>query len=223
MHDNRAGEHAALDVAALADQVLGRVAMADPLDVLLDDRPLVEVGGDIMRGGADHLHAARMRLVIGLGALEAGQEAVVDVDAAARQEARQIVGQDLHVAREHDESAPVSVDQRLDLRFLLAAWCRADRQVVERDVAEIDVLVKRLARMVGDDADDVHAQFADAASGRADRQAMVEFETSSSTLRRAPGADLTSPCQTVRRSARSRRDRRIADASLVHEGRRRRA
>ena len=35
-----------------------------------------------MRGGADQLDAARVRLMIGLGALEAGQERVVDVDAA---------------------------------------------------------------------------------------------------------------------------------------------
>jgi hypothetical protein len=55
------------------------------LDVLFDDRALVQVGGDVVRGGADQLDAARMRLEVGLGALEAGQEAVVDVDGAAGQ------------------------------------------------------------------------------------------------------------------------------------------
>ena len=39
-----ARQHPPLDVAALADEVVGRVAMADALDVLLDDRPFVEVG-----------------------------------------------------------------------------------------------------------------------------------------------------------------------------------
>ena len=77
-----AGEHAPLDVAALADQVVGRVAMGDRLHVLRDDRPFVEVGGHVMGGRPDQLHAALVRLVIGLGALEAGQERVVDVDAA---------------------------------------------------------------------------------------------------------------------------------------------
>jgi hypothetical protein len=71
----------------LRTNVLGRVRMGDRFDVLMDDRAFVEVGGDIVRGRADHLHAARVRLVIGLGALEAGQEAVVDVDAAPGQEA----------------------------------------------------------------------------------------------------------------------------------------
>src|SRR5689334_8476068 len=70
----RARQHAPLDVAALADQIGRRIAMADPLNVLLDDRPLVEVTGHIMRGGADHLDTALVRLVIGPRALEARQE-----------------------------------------------------------------------------------------------------------------------------------------------------
>ena len=81
---HRPRQHAAFDIAALADQVVGRVAVADALDVLLDDRPFVEVGGDIMRGGADQLDAALMGLVVRLRALEARQKRVMDVDAAAR-------------------------------------------------------------------------------------------------------------------------------------------
>ena len=53
-----AGEHAALDVAPLAHQIVGRVAMADALDVLLDDRALVEVGSHEMRRRPDQLDAA---------------------------------------------------------------------------------------------------------------------------------------------------------------------
>ena len=69
---DRACQHATLDVAALADEILGRVAMADALDVLVDDRSLVEIAGDVMRRGADQLDAALMGLVVGLGALETG-------------------------------------------------------------------------------------------------------------------------------------------------------
>ena len=58
----------------------GRDLVADPLDLLLDDRALVEVGRHIVRGGTDQLHAAGVRLVVRLGALEARQEGVVDVD-----------------------------------------------------------------------------------------------------------------------------------------------
>src|SRR6202012_851820 len=75
-------QHAALDVAALAHEIVRRIAMADALDVLVDDRALVEVAGDVMRGGTDQLDAALMRLMIGPRTLEARQERVMDVDAA---------------------------------------------------------------------------------------------------------------------------------------------
>ena len=87
----------------LRDEIFGRIAMADALDVLVDDRALVEVARDIMRGGADQLDAALVRLVVGPRALEARQERVVDVDAAPGQLCRHLVRQDLHVARQHHE------------------------------------------------------------------------------------------------------------------------
>ena len=59
---------------------LGRHPVVDPHDVLLDDRPLVEVRGHVVRGRPDELDAPRERLVVGLGALERRQERVVDVD-----------------------------------------------------------------------------------------------------------------------------------------------
>src|ERR1700761_1403534 len=65
-----ARQDAPFDVAALAHEIVGRVAMADALDVLVDDRPLVEIGGDVVRGGADQLDAAVMGLVVGPRALE---------------------------------------------------------------------------------------------------------------------------------------------------------
>ena len=75
-----ARQHAAFDVAALARQIFRRVTVADALDVLVDDRALVEIARHIMRGGADQLDAALMRLVVGSRALEARQERVVNVD-----------------------------------------------------------------------------------------------------------------------------------------------
>src|SRR6476661_10368506 len=94
----RACEHAALDVATLASEIVWRIAVADALDVLIDDRALIEIAGDVMRGGADQLDAALMRLVVGARALEARQERVVDVDAAPRQSCGHLVREDLHVA-----------------------------------------------------------------------------------------------------------------------------
>ena len=43
MMAHRARQHAAFDVAALADEIVRRVAMGDALDVLLDDRAFVEI------------------------------------------------------------------------------------------------------------------------------------------------------------------------------------
>jgi hypothetical protein len=79
---HRARQHAAFDIAALAHQIFRRIAMADALDVLVDDRPLIERAGHVMRGGADQFDAALMGLMIGPCALEARQKRVMDVDAA---------------------------------------------------------------------------------------------------------------------------------------------
>ncbi len=51
MEGDRPRQHPPLDVAALADQVLRRVLMADALDILLDDRAFIEIAaGDVMGG-----------------------------------------------------------------------------------------------------------------------------------------------------------------------------
>src|ERR1700749_77644 len=103
MKEYRASQHAAFDVAALAHQILRTVLVAAALDVLFDDGALVEIGGDVMRGGPDQLDAARVGLMVGPRALEARQETVMNVDAATGEEAGEIVGQDLHVTGKHDE------------------------------------------------------------------------------------------------------------------------
>jgi hypothetical protein len=121
--------------------------MADALDVLVDDRSLVEVARHIMRGGADQLHAALVRLVIRTRALEARQERVVDVDATAGEFCRQVVGQDLHIAGQHHEIGAGVLHQIPDRRLLLRLVLLRRRQEVERDVAEIDACIG-LARVV---------------------------------------------------------------------------
>ena len=51
------------------------VAVGDAHDVLLDDRAFVELLGDVVRGRADELHAALVRLHVRVGAGEGRQEA----------------------------------------------------------------------------------------------------------------------------------------------------
>src|SRR6201992_1308563 len=103
MMAHRARQHAALDIASLADEILGRIAVGDVLDILIDDRAFVEITGHVMSGGADQLDAALMRLVIGARALETRQERVVNVDAASSKLRRKLVRQDLHVTREDNK------------------------------------------------------------------------------------------------------------------------
>nr|ABM53575.1 conserved hypothetical protein [uncultured bacterium CBNPD1 BAC clone 1664] len=156
---HRPGQHPALDVAALAHQVLRLVAVADPLHVLLDDRALIEVGGDEVGGGADHLHPPGVGLMIGPRALEAGQEGVVDVDASAGQVQGHVLGQDLHVARQDDEVGPRGGDQGAQAGLLVGLGLGAHRQVVEGDALEIRMRKTRL-RVVGDHRRDIHGQLA---------------------------------------------------------------
>ena len=71
------------NVASLAHELGRRIAMTDALDILFDNRTFVEVGCHIMCCRADDLHPARMGLMIGLGAFEAGKETVMNIDAFA--------------------------------------------------------------------------------------------------------------------------------------------
>jgi hypothetical protein len=71
--------------------------------VLLDDRPGVELLGDVVRGRADDLHAALLRAAVGVGAGEGRQERVVDVDHRAADAGQEVAAEDLHVAGEDDE------------------------------------------------------------------------------------------------------------------------
>ena len=109
----------------------GVVAVVDADHVLLDDRALVEVGGDVVGGRADQLHAAVEGLVVGPGALEARQERVVDVDRLARQPAAHVVGEHLHVAGEHDEVDAELLVQAHQLGLGLGLGLRGDRDVPE--------------------------------------------------------------------------------------------
>jgi len=68
-----AGEDETLEVAADAHEVLERVAVADPLNVLLDDRACVERLGRVVGRRADQLDAAVIGPAVWVGAGEGGQ------------------------------------------------------------------------------------------------------------------------------------------------------
>jgi hypothetical protein len=60
--------------------------VADAFNVLFDDGTFVEIRRHIVRGGADQFHAACVSLMVWPGALKAGEETVMDVDAATGKE-----------------------------------------------------------------------------------------------------------------------------------------
>jgi O-acetylserine/cysteine efflux transporter len=150
------GQGEALGVPADGHQLGRAVRVVDPGHLLLDDRPLVQVGGDVVRGGADQLDPARVRLVIRPRALEAGQEGVVDVDDPPGQLPAERVGQHLHIAGQHDEVGPVVLDQGEDLVLLRGPGFRPDRQMVVVDAVGLGQ--RPQIRVVRGDRCDVDAE-----------------------------------------------------------------
>lgn len=101
-----------------------------PLDLLLDDRALVELCRHVVCRGADQLHTTLVGLVIRLGSLESRQEGMMDVDRLAVEVAAAIGGEDLHVASERQQLG-IHALKELDQPLLLLCFATIDdRQVV---------------------------------------------------------------------------------------------
>src|SRR3546814_20191238 len=112
--------------------MIEKVRIAYRFDIMMYDRPFVEVSSDIMGGRTDHFHAARMGLVIGLGALETRQETTVNDDAAATQISGKSVRKNLHIAGKHNERRAGFVNKRRDTYLLLRLTVMSDRQIMIR-------------------------------------------------------------------------------------------
>ena len=68
------GEHRFFQILSLPDEVFHGILMGDPGDVLRNDRALIQVGGDVVAGCPDDLHAPVECRMVGPGALEGRQE-----------------------------------------------------------------------------------------------------------------------------------------------------
>ncbi|MPM87946.1 hypothetical protein SDC9_135047 [bioreactor metagenome] len=99
----RCGQGLRFEALADTGQFRDRVAVVDAVHVLFDDRALVQIGGHEVRGRANQLDAPDVRLAVGIGALEARQEAVMNVDDASGQIVAQFGRQYLHVAGEYHQ------------------------------------------------------------------------------------------------------------------------
>jgi len=100
---------------------------------LFDDRALVQVRGDVVRGGTDLFDAAGVRLMVRTGALEAGQERVVDIDRPPDERAATVVGQHLHIARQHHQVNVQLVDELQQACLSSTLGLGGDRHVVKVD------------------------------------------------------------------------------------------
>lgn len=74
MPSNRPGEHKTLDVATNALELLDALSVRHASDILLDDRPGVELLRHIVSRCADDLDAAVAGTAIWVGTDESGQE-----------------------------------------------------------------------------------------------------------------------------------------------------
>lgn len=108
--------------------------MPHPHDILLDNRPLVQIARHKVRRSPYDLDAAVVGLMVGFRAFERGQEGVVDIYYPAGHCGAEARGEDLHVAGEDDEVDFVLGDEGEDLGFLLGFCVGGDGEVVEGDV-----------------------------------------------------------------------------------------
>ena len=182
-----AGERDAFEVATDGDHLVGHGGVIDPVDPLFDDRAFVEIGGHEMRRRADQLHAAREGLVIGFCALETRQERMVDIDRAAVEPAAQIVGQDLHIPRQHHDIRARRLDQVHQFGFGLGLGVLRNRDMVIGNACRLGLWLR--VRMVGHDRRHFHRQRADAIAVQQIVQAMVEFRHHDHHLQRRGGIE----------------------------------
>jgi len=155
---NGSSKHLALNIGTLVDELLGAHAVVDAGNTLLDYRALIQIGCDKMRRGANDLDAALVGLVVGLRALERGQEAVVNIDDAARHSLTEHRAEHLHVACQHNELNVVFLDQLQHLRLLLCLGLLGNRQVMELDAVASSQ--RREVGMVGHDQRNLYGQLA---------------------------------------------------------------
>ena len=83
MKAHSCSQSATFRVTACSSQLLGGVCVVNALNDLFNDRAFIQIGRDVMRCGTCQFDASFMRLVLGLGALEAGQEGVVNIHGPA--------------------------------------------------------------------------------------------------------------------------------------------
>src|ERR1700761_8280941 len=155
-----AGEHNALQVATARYEVLDLIAVGDAGYILLDDGTVIEIGGDVVAGGAGQLDSAGVGRVIRPRADKSRQERMMHVDDRRRVPGNEGVGKNLHVAGKDDQFDVQLIQKSQLARFSLGTYSRRDRNVLEGDLVEGG---QRLGvAMIGDDDGNFAGQLAGA-------------------------------------------------------------
>ena len=128
----------------IATSSAGLARMVDAHDVLLDDRPLVEVARDEVRRRADELDAAGVRLTIGFAPLNPGRNEWWMLMQRPGERGAQLGREDLHVAGEHDELDVVLARRRRARAARTPPSPRRRHRVrLERHAIEVDEVAER--------------------------------------------------------------------------------
>jgi hypothetical protein len=166
-----AREHDAFQVTSLLDKVVYLVAVRYTGDVLLDDRPLVQLLRDVVAGGPNQFYAALECGMIGLGAGKSGKKGVVDVDDSFRKTTYELRRQNLHVAGQDDE-INVTILEQVDLpRFHLEFVRGGKREMVEGNTVESSQGL--CVWMIADDEGYIARQFSNLVSVQQVNQTML--------------------------------------------------
>ncbi len=144
--------------------------MVDADDVLVDDRSVVELLGDVMGRCPDQLDTALARAAVRIGAGERGQERIMDVDRRHPHPLQEVAAEDLHIARQHQQLGIAAQElEQSHLGLLLAA-------LRHRHVVEGDSRGERLGLdvgVVGDHRHDLRVQLTTTPTPQQVQQAMV--------------------------------------------------
>src|SRR6267143_2104894 len=130
---HRARQDDSFQIAAFADQIVDRITMTDPNDVLFNDRAVVQLLRGVVARGADELDAPVVRLVVRSRSNKRRQKRVVNVDDPVGKSARELRAQDLHVPSQHNQIGLIGCKQLEFFLLLFLLIFGADRKDVERD------------------------------------------------------------------------------------------
>lgn|SRR6266487_1024935 len=172
IHAHGLGQDAAFDIAALAHQVIGAITMVAMDDILRDNWSFIQAIGDVMCGCPNQLDAALERTLVGIGADEGGQEAMMNIDDLVWIGIDEEWLQDLHIARE-DQEVDFVLDESEDALLVCFARLLCDRKIVVGHVVHAGEWLQLL--VIADDEGDIHRQFAAFPAPQQIDQAMIEF------------------------------------------------